>query len=93
MLRVLGSVLHGIGHDPRLVAFARGVLLALATAALDFAVAYFSGGGPGATVAAAPVIVLALRYLEGALDKRRRVPPPPAVVVPPQVPPKAPGAA
>lgn len=63
------SILHGAGHDPRVTAAARGLLLALATAALDYGVGYFSG--PGASLAAAPVIVLALRYGEGVLDKRK----------------------
>ena len=67
--RAVLSVLEGAGHDPRVVAAARGLLLAVATAALDYGVGYFQG--PGASLAAAPVIVLALRYGEGVIDKRK----------------------
>lgn len=67
MSRVL-SLLRGFGHNPAVVGFLRGILHAALIAAIAFAINYFSG--PGAAFASAPLIVLALRSIEGLIDKQ-----------------------
>lgn len=69
ILSVLLSILVGVGHDPRVVAAFRALVLLVVGALLDAGVAYIQG--PGAAVPGAAIIYVLLRYAEGVFDKYR----------------------
>jgi hypothetical protein len=64
------AILRGLVLNPLLVAFARGLLEAAAMAALLFAADYVTGGHlPEEYKLFGPMILLALRQIEGVADK------------------------
>lgn len=66
------NVLKGIDVSPRLVGYARAVLLAAIVAAIEAVIKILTGESFGGEWAAyAPIAVLILRAIEGELDQKR----------------------
>ena len=67
------NIIEGINAPPWLVALVRGLLLAAATAAISFALSYFTSNAiPVEMTVYAPIIIYALRQLEGLLDQTKK---------------------
>ncbi len=67
VVKTTKRTLKGRGVNPLLTATARGVLESLIFAALLTGIAYLQG--PGASLAAAPALLVGLRVLEGNFDR------------------------
>lgn len=66
------NVLKGIDVSPRVVGYARAVLLAAIVAAIEAVIKILTGESFGGEWAAyAPIAVLILRAVEGELDQKR----------------------